>query len=327
MMRGVVVESFGGSDVLRVRDTPTPEPGPGEVRLRVSLASVNYADVLSRRGGYDAGPNVPFVPGLDAVGIVDALGEGVSSLSVRQRVAAFVKGGSYAECALASEALTYPLADDLPDEAAGGLTALVTAYNVLGLAGRVQGGETVLVHAASGGVGSVAVQIAKALGAARVIGVTSGAKTSFVSDLGADIVVDRQREDFAARVMDVTVGRGADVVLDSVGGETLERGLTCLAEFGRLVTFGQTGGVSARITTSPLHRGSRAVVGYSSGHLRRVRPLALKGAVAAVFELLRRGEVRLPIFARFALDRASAAHDLMEWGGHAGKLVLTPGAS
>lgn len=326
MMRGVVVESFGGSDVLRVREMPTPEPGPGEVRLRVSLASVNYADVLSRRGGYDAGPSVPFVPGLDAVGIVDALGAGVSSLSVGQRAAAFVKGGSYAECALASEALTYPLSDDLPDEAVGGLTVLVTAYNVLTLAGRVQAGETVLVHAASGGVGSVAVQIAKALGAARVIGVTSGAKTRFVGDLGAD-VVDREREDFAARVMDVTAGRGADVVLDSVGGETLERGLTCLAEFGRLVTFGQTGGGSARIATAPLHRGSRAVVGYSSGHLRRARPLALKGAVDAVFELLRRGEVRLPIFACFALDRASAAHELMEWGGHAGKLVLTPGAS
>ncbi|PYE55457.1 quinone oxidoreductase family protein [Deinococcus yavapaiensis] len=326
MMRAVVVEDFGSSDVLRVRAWPAPHPGPGEVRIRVSLASVNYADVLSRRGGYDAGRSVPFVPGLDCVGIVDAVGEGVEASRVGQRVAAFAKSGSYAEFALASAVLTYPVPNDLPDEAVCGLTALVTAYNVLTLAGRSRKGESVLVHAASGGVGGLAVQIARALGASPVIGVTSGSKAAFVRGLGADVVVDRGAEDFAARTLEATGGRGADVILDSVGGETLERGVTCLAEFGRLVTFGQTGGRSANVGTSPLHRGSRAVVGYSSGHLRRVRPHAVGSAVDAAFELLRRGDVTPSVFERFALERGPEAHALMERAEHVGKLVLMPSA-
>ncbi|ADV68063.1 quinone oxidoreductase family protein [Deinococcus maricopensis] len=322
MAHAILVHTHGGPDVLQWQPVPTPTPGPGQVRLRTTLTGVNYADVLARRGGYDAGATPPFTPGLDAVGVIDAVGEGVQDLHPGQRVAAFPLGGAYGTHVLAPAVLTYPLPNDLPDEAASALTPLVTAYNALTRAAHLHAGETVLVHAAAGAVGSLAVQFARALGAARVIGVVShDARAAFIRALGADPIV-HTREDFAERTLHLTGGVGADVILDTVSGDTLERGLTCLAPLGRLVTFGQAGGRPATLRTDLLHRTNRAVIGYSSGHLRKAHPESLRASVHAAFELLRSGRVHVPIDARYPLHDAARAHERVEARQGNGRVLL-----
>ncbi|RDI95016.1 NADPH:quinone oxidoreductase family protein [Meiothermus sp. QL-1] len=320
-MKAVVLERNGPPENLVYREVPEPSLQAGEVRIRTLLTSLNFADVLARRGGYEAAPPLPFIPGLDVVGVVEALGAGVEGLRVGQRVAAFAAGGSYAEKVLAKAVLTYPVPDELPDEAVAGLTALVTAYNVLTWAGRLQPGETVLVHAAAGGVGSLAVQMARALGAGRVLGtVGHAAKAGFVRGLGADEVMGY--EDFAQRVLELT-REGADLILDSVAGEVFNQSLGCLAPFGRLVIYGHASGQPGHFETRPLHRQTKAIIGYSSGHYRRSRPERLRHSVEAVFELLK-GRVRLPVGARFRLAEAARAHALMESRQSVGKILLYP---
>jgi NADPH2:quinone reductase len=321
-MKAIVVEAHGGPEQLRWREVPQPQPGAGQVRIRVRLTGVNYADVQARRGGYDAGSKPPFTPGLDCVGVVDAVGEGVEGLRVGQRVVAFPAGGSYAEQVLAPAILTYPVPDDLPDEAVAGLTVLVTAYNVLTLAGRLRVGESVLVHAAAGGVGSTALQLARALGAGQVIGVVgSEAKAAVARRLGAQAVIVGY-EGFAQKVLGLTQNAGVDLILDSVSGLVFEEGMRCLAPFGRLVVYGHAGGQAGSFETRPLHRQTKAVIGYSSGHYRRSRPELLRSSVEAVLEHLRQGEVRLEIGARFPLEKASEAHALVESRRSVGKVLL-----
>lgn len=321
-MKAIVVEEHGGPERLRWSEVPRPQPQAGQVRIRVRLTGVNYADVQARRGGYDAGSKPPFTPGLDCVGVIDAVGEGVEGLRVGQRVVAFPVGGSYAEEVLAQATLTYPLPDDLADEAIAGLTVLVTAYNVLTWAGRLQAGESVLVQAAAGGVGSTAVQLARSLGAGQVIGVVgSEAKAEVARRLGAQAVIVGYKG-FAQKVLELTQGAGADLILDSVSGPVFEEGMNCLAPFGRLVVFGHAGGQAGSFETRPLHRQTKAVIGYSSGHYRRSRPELLRPSVEAVLGHLRRGEVRLEIGARFPLEKAGEAHALMESRQSVGKVLL-----
>ncbi|ABF44831.1 NADPH:quinone reductase [Deinococcus geothermalis DSM 11300] len=324
MSHAVLVEQHGGPEVLSWRETPLPVPGPGQVRVRVSATSVNYADIQARRGGYDAGGKLPFTPGLDACGTVDALGEGVTGLRVGERVACFPLGGSYATHVLAPAHLTFPLENNVPDAAAASLTALVTAYNVVTYAGRLQRGETVLIHASAGGVGHLAVQIAREQGAGQVVGVVgSDARVDFLRHLGVDEVVNRHREDFVGRVNALTEGRGADLILDSIGGTTTERGFTCLAPFGRLVIYGHAGRQPAHLPSPPLHRQSRAVIGYSSGHHRQARPQVVRDAAAAAFALAASGAVRIHVAAEFPLMEAARAHALVESGEINGRVLLT----
>lgn len=306
------------------QDLPHPSPKAGEVLIRTTLTGLNYADIQARRGGYDAASQPPFVPGLDVVGVIEALGEGVEGLEVGQRVAAFAAGGSYAEKVLAKAVLTYPVPDVLSDEQVSGLTVLVTAYNVLTWAGRLQKGETVLVHAAAGGVGSTAIQLARAMGAGKIIGtVGSAEKAALAKRLGADEAMVGY-EGLGARVLELTGGVGADLILDSIAGEVFEEGMKALAPFGRLVVYGHASGQAGHFDTRPLHRQTKAVIGYSSGHCRRSRPGSLKPSVEAVFGYLQRGEVKLEIGARFKLEEAAKAHALMESRESVGKILLYP---
>lgn len=321
-MKAIVANTFGGPEVLQYLELSDPQPESGQVLIRTTLTSLNYADLQARRGGYDAGSKPPFIPGLDCVGVIEEVA-GVSNLKVGQRVVAFALGGSYAEKALARTTLTYPIADALSDEAVSGLTVLVTAYNILSWAGRLQKGETVLVHAAAGGVGGTAIQLAHALGAGKVIGVVgSGAKAAAVERLGAEAIVGY--EGLAERVLAKTAGVGADLILDSVAGAVFEEGLRCLAPFGRLVIYGHASGTAGNFSTRELHRQTKAIIGYSSGHYRRSRPEALRSTVEAVFGHLLRGEVRLEVGAKFRLEEAAKAHALMESRQSMGKILLYP---
>lgn len=317
-MHAVVANQSGGPEVLEWQSWPMLAPRSGEVSLRIRLAGVNWADLAARRA-----VKAPQILGLDACGEIMFLGQDVTGWHEGQRVAAFTPRGSYAEATVVPVEQVFALADDLPDELGASLVTLVTAYNIIHWAARVQPGEVVVVHAASGGVGSIAVQLARKLGA-RVLGVVGSAeRAAWVESLGAE-AIQRHAADWSEIVQEKTDGNGPDVILDSVSGETLERGLQILAPFGRLVTCGQAGGRAARIDTSLLHRHNRAVIGYSSGHYRAQRPAALRSTVERVFELYRDGDFQLPPSQVFALCDAAQAHLWLEEEQGMGKAFLRP---
>jgi len=323
-MRAVVARAHGGPQELVARELDDPTPGPGQVRLRTYRTSVNFSDIKARRGGY-RGIAAPFVPGLDAAGTVEVVGPGVSGFAVGQRVAAYTDGGSYAERVLADATVCYPLPDDVDLVEGAGIGVFITAYNVLTLAGRLEPGESVLVHAGAGGVGSSAIQIARALGAGRVVAtVGSEAKRSVALELGADDVIDYRRDDFAVAVETLTAGVGVDLILDSVAGPTAEAGMRCLAPFGRLVVFGHSGDGAGRFDTQQLHTQNRAVLGYSSRGYRQHRPEVLRRSAEAALELIRQGRLRLLVGAEFPLAEAAAAHELVESRRSVGKVLLVP---
>ena len=325
-MHAIEARSYGDPSVLEWRERDEPVPGAGEVAIRVTHTGVNFADVQARRGNYHGGQAPPFVPGLDCVGTIVALGPDVDAFRVGQRVAAFPPNGSYAEVIVAPVTTTYPLDQNVSDDDAASLLMLVTAYNVLTLAGRLAPGESVLVHAAAGGVGSTAVQIARALGAGTIFATAgSAAKCAVARDAGADVAIDYRSEDFARRVLDETNGRGVDLILDSVAGEVFDKGLTALAPFGRIVAYGIASGTPGSVRTNDLHPTNRAVIGYSSGSYRKLRPEALRPAAEASLRLVVEDRVHVVVGARFPLRDAADAHRLVESRAGHGKVLLTVG--
>ena len=325
-MKAIVVPRYGGPEVLSYEDVADPTPGEGEVLVRVEVASLNFADVLLRGGRYHQGAAPPTIPGLDVAGTIAALGPGVSGLHVGQRVAAGLGGGGYAELAVATSSLVWPLPETVDTEMGAAFPiAGITAYNVLVMAGRLVPGETVVVHSAAGGVGTTAAQIARLLGAGLVIGtVGDAAKAQAALDAGCHEVIVRGEEDVSGRVNELTGGAGADVILDSIAGETLTTGFDYLAPFGRLVAFGISSGEPGQALSNLLHPLNRAVVGYSSGHYRRYRPDALRPAAEAVLGMLADGRLRLVVGARFPLAEAARAHELIESRASIGKILLLP---
>ena len=325
-MHVVEATAYGDPSVLAWRERPEPVPGPGEVAIRVTQTGVNFADVQARRGSYHGGQPPPFVPGLDCTGTIVAVGAEVEGLRVGQRVAAFPPGGSYAEVVVVPQMTTYALDPVISDDDAASILMLVTAYNVLSFAGRLAPGENVLVHAGAGGVGSTAIQIARALGAGRIFAtVGSEEKRAVATSAGADVVIDYRQEDFARCVLDATNGRGVDLILDSVAGDVFTAGLTALAPFGRIVAFGMAAGTPGTVRTNELHPSNRAVIGYSSGSYRKLRPEALRPAAEASLRLVAENKVHVVIGARFPLREAAEAHRLVESRAGHGKVLLTAG--
>lgn len=322
-MKAVVVTDLGEADVLKIKDVPVPEPGPGQVLIRVYATSVNFADVKARRGHYHGAGRPPFVPGLDVAGVVEALGPGVDALAIGMRVAAFPKGGSYAEYVVAGQDLVYPLPDALGWEAAAAVpTVGFTAYTLLTQVGQLRAGESVLIHAAAGGVGTTAIQLARILGAGRVIGTVGRAEKRAVAEaLGAE-VVDYADGHFADAVNQMTDGRGVDVVLDSIGGPVSEESLDCLAHFGRLVHFGSASGQPGHIPVGSLHASCRSVRGYSLGTARVERPESIAPTAREVLRLAAEGALSMQIGRHYPLDQAADAHRWMESRGSTGKIVL-----
>ncbi|RYL93091.1 NAD(P)H-quinone oxidoreductase [Sporolactobacillus sp. THM7-4] len=323
-MKAVVVSDFGGASVLKVTDMDKPSIGPEQVLIRVVTTSVNFADIMSRQGRYHSGSKPPFIPGLDAAGIIEETGSEVKHLQKGQRVIAFLKNGSYAEYVASDENLTFPIPETIDfDTAAACPTVSFTSYNLLANVARVAPGETVLIHAAAGGIGTTATQIAKLLGAGKVIGtVGSDTKRDTVLEAGADEVINYRTEDFAEKVKELTNGKGADVILDSVSGEVAEKSLTCLAMYGRLVNFGSAGGGTGHFKTTDLHSSCRAVLGFSLGTTVRNRPEILKDTADHIFHYLKDGQLKMKIGSRFPLKDASKAHEWMESRQSTGKILL-----
>ena len=322
-MHAIVVEETGGPEKLLWRERPEPVPGPGMVAVRLARTSVNFADIQARRG--TGVTKTPFTPGLDGMGTVVAVGEGVTRVRPGDRVSVNPDDGSYAQVVLAREILVFPVDASISDEAAASVTVLVTAWNILHLVARIQPGETVLVHAAAGGVGTVLVQMAREAGAGRIFATAgSAAKLEIARGFGADVAIDYTKDDFSKIVLDATDKRGVDVTCDAIGGEVFAKGREALAFFGRHVVYGQSGGSPGSLTTDLLHRSNRAVLGYSSGHYRRNRPAALAPAAAAAFKLVASGKVKILEGGRFALKDAAKAHELVQSRASTGRVFLTP---
>ena len=258
-MRAIRMSEYGGPEVLELVDVPVPEPGDGEVLVRVSRAGLNFADTHRRTNTYLARDELPLVPGAEVAGVREDTGE---------RVVALCGSGGYAEYATAPGALTFPIPDGVSDETALALVLQgLTAWHLYRTCARVQGGESVVVHAAAGGVGSLAVQLGKPLGAGRVIATASTAdKRALALELGADAAVDGAAEGLQERLIEANLRRPVDVVFELAGGTVFDASLHALAPFGRLVIYGIASGEPNTIRSGSLMRHSRTVVGFWFAH-------------------------------------------------------------
>lgn len=324
-MRAVIMRSFGEPEVLTMSELPDPQPGPGQVVIRVAYVGVNYADILARRNRYHD-VELPFVPGMEVSGYIHELGEGVAGLHEGQPVTAFTLRGGYAELALAQADLTFPLDGthgSLDLATAAAFSAVVpTAYDMLTYSARLQAGETILIHSAAGGVGSVAGQLARHMGAGLVLGtVGSEQKITYARSSGYDHVF--LRDDFVEAVQAVTAGRGVDVVLDPSGEPTRSQSLGLLAPLGRLVVFGYaSGNPDVPIAPGALMAGNKAVVGYSISTLNKTNPEHTAATIRRSLDLLVAGHIHIDISDTLPLEQAVIAHHRMESNTSTGKLLL-----
>jgi NADPH2:quinone reductase len=323
-MRAMQVQEYGGPEVLRTAEAEVPEPGPGQVSIDVAYTGVNFADLKAREVGYRV-PSLPYVPGLEVSGRVRALGEGVSGVEVGQEVAALTDGGAYADVVVTDAVTVFPVPAGVDLRTAATLpTVLPTAYALVHMVGRLQPGETVLVQGAAGGIGTVVGQLASAAGAGAVLGVVSGAaKAKYALDHGYDDIFVGTSADFVAEVRAATSGRGVDLTLDPVGGETFKASLASLAVFGRLVSFGNASSAEPWTVGRPeLYPTGLSVAGFSILALAQTAPDALRELTAKAFATVVDGVASLPVTAEFPLEQASEAHRLMGGRTSTGKLLL-----
>jgi len=312
---------------MRLDEVPTPEPGPGEVLLRVRAAGVNFPDAMLCRGQYQIRPPLPFTPGVEMCGEVVALGEGVTGLATGDRVItpAALPAGAFAEFAVVPAAGVFPAPDALDDAEAAALhIGYQTGWFGLHRRAALRPGETLLVHAAAGGVGSAAVQLGKAAGA-TVIGVVGGPdKAKFARDLGADIVVDRHSEDFVAVVKEATSGRGANVVYDPVGGDAYARSTKCIAFEGRIVVVGFTSGTIPAPGLNHALVKNYAILGLHWGLYNAHDPVAVRHAHDELCRLAAAGDVKPLVSERVPLHGAADAVQRVADGTTVGRLVVLP---
>jgi NADPH2:quinone reductase len=323
-MRAVEFQEYGGPEVLRTVEAEVPVPGPGQVSVDVAYAGLNFADVKARAEGYRV-PSLPFVPGLEVSGRVRAVGPGVEGLSAGQEVVALTEGGGYADVVTARATAVFPLPHGTDLRTAAALpTVLPTAYALLHRVGRLQPGETVLVQGAAGGVGTALGQLARAAGAGAVYGVVSSPeKDKYAREFGYDDVFVGEFEQ-AART--ATGGRGVDLALDPVGGDTLRAGLASLAPFGRLVSYGNASGAEPWTVGQPeLYPRGLSVAGFSILTLARTDPAALRALTERALATAADGTVSMPVTAEFTLEDAPDAHRLLDSRTSTGKLLLRVG--
>lgn len=340
-MRVVEVPEYGGSDVLRAAERERPTPGPGELMIETSAVGVNFADIKRRRGASHRSPDPPFVPGLEAAGEVVAVGGdgGTRSASDRasgrsrradvgyavgDRVAVFVGAGGYAEYVLADVGSVFALPDPMSfEEGAAFPVQYITAHNCLHEWGGLEEGESVLIHAAAGGVGSAAVQIAAAAGAEVFATASTAEKLEHASRLGADHCVNYARTDVAAE-LDRLTDEGVDLVVDGVGGEAFAAAQAAIAPFGRIVVIGSASGTEGRPDPSWLRVRNASVIGYHLGTAMERVPERVRSAVDGLYELLEDGRLEIVIGETFGLKEAARAHDLVESRESTGKVLLLP---
>ncbi|KJY44591.1 NADPH:quinone oxidoreductase [Streptomyces sp. NRRL S-444] len=319
------IEQPGGPEALVWAEVPDPVAGEGEVLVDVAASAVNRADILQRQGFYDPPPGASRYPGLECSGRIAALGPGVSGWAVGDEVCALLGGGGYAErvAVPAGQLLPVPAGVDLVTAAA--LPEVVcTVWSNVFMVAHLRPGETVLVHGGSSGIGTMAIQLAKAVGASVAVTAGGPEKLARCKELGADILIDYREQDFVAELRAATGGAGADVILDIMGAKYLARNLDALAVNGRLAVIGLQGGVKAELNLGALLAKRAAITATSL----RARPPAEKAAIVAavrehVWPLVAAGRVRPVVHATYSMADATEAHRTMESSTHVGKLLLT----
>jgi NADPH2:quinone reductase len=324
-MYRMIVRELGGPAALEREALEAIEPGSAEIAIDVKAVGCNFFDILITQGKYQVKPELPFSPGAEVAGTVRAIGEGVEGLSVGDRVCALLAYGGFASTVVAPKERVFPMPEGMRFEDAAALGVVYqTSYVALVPRAGLKPGETLLVHAAAGGVGLAAVQIGVALGA-RVIGTAGTAdKLELVKENGAHTVINYREEDFVERVKELTDGRGADVIYDPVGGDTFDRSLKCIAFDGRLLVIGFASG------TIPLARMNRvllkniSLVGLHWGLYFEKDPAVVRDAQQAIFDLHHEGKINPVISATYPLPEATAALDALGARKTTGKVVLIP---
>lgn len=324
-MRAVVVDRFMPPEALRVAEAPSPAPGRSELRIAVRAAGCNFSDLLMLKGEYQVKPPFPFVPGSEVAGIVLETGADVAGFGVGDRLLARCGTGGFAEEVVAPAAASVKLPDEVGFETGAALsTVYPTSYAALVWRAALAAGETLLVHAAAGGVGLAAVQIGRALGA-RVIATAGGAqKCEIARRAGAEIVVDARAGDFVEAVLEATAGRGADVVYDPVGGDTTDRSLKCIAWNGRLLVIGFASGEIPSVKLNRVLLKNISLVGLHWSAYPEREPERIAECFAGLFALIGRGAIEPLVSARLPLEQAGAALVALGQRETVGKVVLVP---
>jgi NADPH:quinone reductase len=324
-MRAIVVDRLMEPAELRVADAPEPALVAGGLLVDVAAAGCNFFDILMAQGRYQVRPPLPFVPGAELAGVVRAVGPEVDGFRAGDRVLASVSTGAFAERALVAARSAWRMPDGMTfEEGAAFPIVYPTSYAALVLRAQLRAGETLLVHAAAGGVGLAAVQIGKALGA-RVLATAGGEeKLAVARDAGADVCIDYRAEDWPEQVKAATGGRGADVIYDSVGGDVLDRSLTCIAWSGRLLVIGFAGGTIPAIKANRILLKNIAVIGLHWGAYAIHEPARVGEVFTALFRMYETGTIRPEIGGRYPLERAADALVALGSRRTHGKIVLTP---
>ena len=327
-MRAVLCHRWGGPGDLILSEVAAPEPGPGEVRIAVHAAGLNFADTLMIAGKYQEKPPFPFAPGLEAAGVIEALGPGVEGPAPGTRVLALTDHGAYAEAAVARAHDVFAIPESMDFAAAAGFPITYgTAHGALTWRAGLQAGETLLVHGAAGGVGLAALEVGKALGATVIASARGAPKLEVAERHGADHLIDTGREDIRDRVKALTGGRGVDVVFDPLGGEVFEASLRATAWGGRLIVIGFATGTVPRIPANHLLVKNLSAIGLYWGSYRSHAPELLRAQFAELFQWFEAGRIEPHVSHTLDLAEAAEALELLISRKATGKVVLTTGRS
>jgi len=321
-MKAIRINETGGPEVMHLEEIETPTPKAGEILIKVAAAGVNYADLAQRAGAYLTRTRTPTTLGIEIAGTVAALGTGINSPVVGTRVAAFCEGG-YAEFAISQANMVIPIPQGIDFVHAAALPLQgITAYQLLHESARIQPGESVLVHAAAGGVGTLAIQLAKLMGAGTVIGTASNAeKLDLIRRLGADVAINYTEQDWAEQVKNATGSKGADIILEMVGGTIAEQCLQCLAPFGRIVVYGAASGQITQFSGIQLMYKNQAIIGYWLAS-QLSRPERIAQAIMDLMQYLSKGKLEIIVGQTYPLAQAAEAHKAIAERKTTGKVVL-----
>ena len=322
-MKAIQFSRYGGPEVLEYIDVEKPKPADHEVLISVHTAGVNYADTARRRGQYVVPTSLPFIPGAEVAGIVTEIGAKVTRVQTGARVVSLIESGGYAEYAVANEdtVIELPNSTDFYQAAALPLQGL-SAYHILKTMGRIEPEETVLIHAAAGGLGTIAIQLAKLFGAGKVIATASSPeKLQLAESMGADVLIDYTKADWDKKILDATNERGVDLGLEMAGGDTFRHTLKCLAPMGRVVVYGNASGVPYQFDPTKLMRRNQSVIGFFLPQIMKNQKL-VTSSMNELYTYAASGKLKLTIGDVYSLDQAAKVHEAFQLRKTQGKLII-----
>ena len=323
-MKAIQFTEYGGPEVLKTIEIDKPKPGPTEVLIEIHAIGVNYADTARREGQYVVPTKLPFIPGAEIAGVIVEAGEEVTNVNIGSRVVTLIESGGYAEYAVVdSRNVTVMLKEDIDFKQAVSLPLQgLSAYHILKTMGCITNDDTVLIHAAAGGVGTLAVQLAKLFGARKVIATAStDEKLDLAKSLGADVCINYTNEGWHKEVLEATEGRGVNLALEMVGGDVFKDTLKCLAPFGKVVIYGVASGEQAVMHPSSLMAKNQSVIGFFLPQIMRKSELFMR-SIRELFNFLEEGKLQLIIGETYPLEEAAKVHELMQSRKTSGKIIL-----